>query len=69
MVSENFIQIDQLGTDIQNFGEEVRFILYDVYLFEKYGQYQKKLSAKQFYFLILRLYTKFCRNQFFWMNR
>ena len=35
MVSENFIHIGQLGTDIQNF-EEVRLISYHINLFEKY---------------------------------
>ena len=53
MASENFIQISSLGTDIQNFGE-VRIILYNINLFEKYDQYKKKLFSKTvifFYFM------------------
>ena len=50
MFSKNFIQVGLLGTDIQNFGE-MRLILYNINLFEKYDQYQKHSSAKQFYFM------------------
>ena len=49
MVSEYFIEISLLGTDIQNFGG-VRLLLYNINLFEKYDQYQKKFFSKMFFF-------------------
>ena len=53
MISDNFIQIVLLGTYIQNFGE-VRLILYNINLCEKYDQYKKKFFNKRilsFYFV------------------
>ena len=45
---------------MQNFGENVCSILYDINLFKKYGQYKKKLGNKTIYFSILRQNTKVC---------
>ena len=54
IVPENFIKIDSLVTYIQNFGEDVCFILYVSIFCKKYEQYQKESSVtKEFYFLTL----------------
>ena len=62
MFSKNFIQVGLLGTDIQNFGE-MRLILYNINLFEKYDQYQKNVLKQNSF--ILCLDTKFSVNIFY----
>ena len=63
VLAENCVQISLLGTDVQNFGEVVRLILYNIYSFEKYERYQKMLFSKTVFFFTC-LNTKFCGNQF-----
>ena len=46
IVLENLLLISSLVTDIQNFGENVCSILYDINLFEIYDQYEKKFITK-----------------------
>ena len=54
------VKIGQLVTKIQNILEDVYSILYNINLFEKL---EKKTSAKQFYFFVECLDTKFCPNR------
>ena len=49
-VSENFIQIGLLGTDIQNFGK-LHLILYNIILFESMTYIKKVLLQNSFIFL------------------
>ena len=53
MVWENVVEIGSFVTEIQNFGKNVCSILYDINLFERYGQYEKMFISKTilvFYF-------------------
>ena len=54
MVSENFIQIGLLETDIRNFEGELLLISYDIHLFEMYDQYEKEFFRKTVLYFIFR---------------
>ena len=62
IVSKNLVQICPLVTEIQDVGENVCLILYDINLCENKNNIKK--SQKKFPFSILCLYTKFCPGKF-----
>ena len=59
--SAYLVQINALVTKTQNIGENLCSNSY-INLFEKIEQHKKSSLAKQLYFLILRLDSKFCLN-------
>ena len=56
-------QICSLVTEIKKIVENL-FLIWYIYFIERLTNMQKSSSAKQFWYLILRHYTKLCLNRF-----